>query len=97
MLHQPVEIEFDRNKSARNDQGRGLPFERAADLEWDKAIIVPDRRRDYGEERMVAIARLQGRLHVVCYIMRNQLRRIISFRKANKREERIYGQATADG
>ena len=96
MLRQLVEIEFDPNKSTRNDRERGLPFERAADVEWDKAIIVPDRRRDYGEERSLAFALLQGRLHVICFSIRGSAFRIISFRKANKREERAYGQATAN-
>ena len=59
-------------------------------------MIIPDRRRDYGEERLIAFAPMQGRLYVVCYVRRGQLRRIISFRKANKREEQVYEQAAAD-
>jgi len=50
----------------------------------------------YGEERLVAFAPLRGRLYPVCYVLRGQVRRIISFRKANKREERLYAKATAD-
>lgn len=91
-----MEIEFDPDKSAKNDKERGLPFERAAELEWDRAVIVPDRRRDYGEERSLAFAPMNGRLHVVCFSIRNGVFRIISFRKANKREERGYEQATTD-
>jgi uncharacterized protein len=50
----------------------------------------------YGEERRIAFAPMQGRLYAVCYVLRGQARRIISFRKANKREERLYAKATAD-
>jgi uncharacterized DUF497 family protein len=88
-----MEIEFDPEKSAKNARERGLPFERAADLEWDKATAYPDERNDHGERRIVAFAPMQGRLYAVCYSDRGQVRRIISFRKANKREEKAYEQA----
>jgi uncharacterized protein len=111
-----VTIEFDPAKSARNAKQRGLPFERTADLDWDAAHTIEDRRRDYRETRYVALAPLtpgftkvlredggettidsapEGRLHVVCYCIRGEARRIISFRKANKREERIYAEEKA--
>lgn len=91
-----MEIEFDPNKSAKNDKERGLPFERATELEWDRALAFADDRRDYGEQRIVVLAPMQGRLYVVCYVMRGRVRRIISFRKANKQEERAYEQAITD-
>ncbi|WP_428542243.1 BrnT family toxin [Rhodopila sp.] len=91
-----MEIEFDPDKSAKNDKQCGLPFERAAELEWDSALAVADDRHYYGGQRIVALAPMQGRLYVVCYVMRGQVRRIISFRKANKREERAYEQAITD-
>jgi uncharacterized protein len=91
-----MEIEFDPEKSAKNDRKRGLPFELVAELEWDKAHTIPDQRRDYGEERIIAFAPMQGRLHVVCFSVRGDAYRIISFRKANQREERAYEQATTN-
>ena len=76
-------------------------------MEWDRALIAIDDRQDYGEERSVALAPRAGQLYVVCYTIRpiagpgeptgaGRVRRIISFRKANKREERLYEQATID-
>ena len=91
-----VKIEFDPDKSAKNDKERGLPFELATELDWDAALVFADERQDYGEQRLNALALLHGRLHVVCFVMRGQVRRIISFRKANKREEQAYDQATHD-
>lgn len=91
-----MKIEFDPGKSAKNDRERGLPFEWTAELEWHRAVIVQDNRRDYGEERSIAYAPMRGRLHVVCFSVRGDAFRIISFRKANKREEKIYDQATTD-
>jgi len=91
-----MEIEFDPVKSAKNAKERGLPFDLAAELEWRKAVISIDDRFMYGEERRIAFAPMRGRLYTVCYVFRGQVRRIISFRKANKREERLYAKATAD-
>ena len=52
-----------------------------------------DARIDYGETRFVAtgpIAALGNRIFVVVYTWRENIRRIISFRKANDREIRKY-------
>jgi len=91
-----MEIEFDPVKSAKNAKERGLPFELAAEIEWRKAVISIDDRFMYGEERRIAFAPMKGRLYAVCYVLRGKKRRIISFRKANKQEERLYAKATAD-
>ena len=91
-----MEIEFDPVKSAKNAKERGLPFELATEIEWRKAVISIDDRFMYGEERRIAFAPMRGRLYAVCYVLRGRTRRIISFRKANKQEERLYAKATAD-
>jgi len=91
-----MEIEFDPKKSAKNEKERGLPFEQAAHMDWSKARIIRDERHNYGEERFTAYAPLNGRLHVVCYTIRGEAFRIVSFRKANKREEKAYEKATTD-
>ncbi|MCW6512303.1 BrnT family toxin [Lichenifustis flavocetrariae] len=91
-----MEIEFDPEKSAKNEAERGLPFALAAELDWQRALVFVDDRHDYGEERLIAVAPRHGRLHVVCFVDQGDVRRIISFRKANKREEKAYAEATAD-
>lgn len=89
-----MNIEFDPVKSERNERERGLPFEMVADMEWESALIGDDDRMEYGEERRVALVPLKGRVYVVCYTLREEIRRVISFRKANKREAKIYDQET---
>lgn len=91
-----MRIEFDPEKSLRNERERGLPFEMVIRLEWEKAIIATDSRKEYGEDRKVAMVPMDGRLYVVCYTRRGVAHRIVSFRKANKREEKIYEEAAAD-
>jgi uncharacterized DUF497 family protein len=41
-----MEIEFDPAKSAKNEEERSLPFELVRELEWGKARISRDDRRD---------------------------------------------------
>ena len=88
-----MRLGFDPAKSAKNARERDLPFELAAELAWERRVIYEDERFDYGETRMIALAPLHGRLHVVCYCQRGEVRWIISFRKANRREVRAYERA----
>ncbi len=90
-----MRIEFDPAKSARNANARGLSFELAADLDWDAAHTIEDQRQSYGETRYLAYAPMQGRIHVVCFCIRGGAFRIISFRKANRREEKFYAEEKA--
>jgi uncharacterized DUF497 family protein len=91
-------LEFDARKSEWNARERGLSFERAADFEWEAAVVVDDVRRDYGERRLVATGRLDGRLHVMCFVRIADGIRVISLRRANMREVLAYEQAqAADG
>jgi uncharacterized protein len=90
-----MKIGFDAEKSARNEAQRQLPFERAADFAWHDAVIIPDDRNDYPESRYVAVGYLDGSLHVLCFTPIEGGIRVISFRKANKREARRYGKPIA--
>ena len=85
-----MKIEFDPNKNQWNVKNRSLPFNRAADLDWDTAQIVKDDRKDYPEERFVAAAFLNERLHILCFTPIKGGIRVISFRKANPREVKRY-------
>jgi uncharacterized DUF497 family protein len=85
-------ITFDPAKSARNIAERGLSFERVADLDWDTAVITEDTRRDYGEPRLRVMGRLDGHLHAAVVTPRGEDLRVISFRRANRREIRRYGK-----
>jgi uncharacterized DUF497 family protein len=88
-----VDITFDPAKNARNIVERGLSFERVAELDWETAGSEEDARRDYGERRVRVFGLLGRRLHVAVVTMRGETMHVISFRKANEREVRRYGQA----
>lgn len=85
-----VEIEYDKAKDAKNRAKHSLSLEDAERLDWNAALTVPDKRRSYGEERFTASVPMAGRLHVVVFTLRGTLMRIISLRKANRRENKRY-------
>ena len=87
-----MEIEFDPEKNDRNVRERGISFEQARDFEWDGALVWRDTRRDYSEERFIALGLMGERLHSLVFTVRGDAVRIISLRKANRREELRYEQ-----
>ncbi|MCK5681253.1 BrnT family toxin [bacterium] len=89
-----MKIEYNPQKNRWNIRERNLSFEQASDLEWSTAQVIEDTRRNYAEQRFVATAYLQDRLHIICFIPVDGGIRVISFRKANPREVKRYEQAT---
>jgi len=88
-----VLIEFDPAKDAINRDKHGISLGDVARFEWGSAVTWPDVRYDYDEERMCGLGYIGVRLYFVAYIDRGHVRRVISLRKANKREERTYASA----
>ena len=84
-------IEFDPAKDERNIAKRSLSFERAAEFDFETATYMIDDRKNYGETRYIAVGVLDYRLHILCYTPIAGGIRVISFRKANVREARRYG------
>lgn len=89
-----MEITFDPVKSARNVQERGISFERAEDFKFETAIYVPDSRKEFGETRIRALGFIGTRLHALVFTMRGESLRVISLRKANRREVKKYEETT---
>ena len=83
-------------KNSKTLVERGLSFEDVVLLDWKAALIWPDTRFNYGEKRLTALLPDdQGRVHVVCFMLRIDMYWIFSFRKANAREVRKYHEKTA--
>jgi len=89
-----MHIEFDVNKNDTNMRERGLSFAKVEDFDFETAIFTQDTRRDYGEIRLRALGYLDGRIHALVFTETAKGIRVISFRKANKREVLMYEQET---
>jgi len=88
-----MELDFDPVKDVINRAKHGLSLADAALLDWETAVIWTDTRMDYGEVRMSALGYIRMRLHFVAFVYRDHVRRIITLRKANKREYNDYARA----
>jgi len=85
-----MRIEFDPAKDSANVSKHGVSLALATNLDWDAALVWVDLRFDYGEIRMTALAPETDTLYYVSFVERNQTRRIISLRRANRREVNHY-------
>ena len=85
-------IIFDPAKDVANLRKHGLSLAEAGYLEWDTALIWPDARRDYGELRLSALVLRKERLFFVAFVERKEGLRIISLRKANRKEVLKYAE-----
>lgn len=86
-----MEIEFDPAKRNATLQIRGLDMARAPDVFAGATLTVEDNRKDYGEPRYITIGFLANRMVILAWTQRGKVRRIISIRKANEREQAVYG------
>jgi uncharacterized DUF497 family protein len=54
-------ISFDPAKDVLNQEKHGTSLSEAEHLVWEEALISEDRRKAYGEKRMIAIAHPEHR------------------------------------
>lgn len=85
-----MQIEFDPAKDAANQSKHGLSLAMASELDWEAALVWVDDRFDYKETRMTALAPQTETLYCVAFVDRDAARRIISLRRANRREVKHY-------
>jgi uncharacterized protein len=91
-----VRFDFDPTKDGLNIEKHGLSLSLAERLEWEAALLWIDERQDYGETRVLALAPSTGILYYVAFVDRADVRRIMSLRRANRREVKRYVQALED-
>jgi uncharacterized protein len=82
-----VQISYDPPKRTWTLINRGLDFEDAKLVFAGLTAEIEDRRKDYGERRVICFGLLTGRLVVVGYTQRGAVRHVFSMRKANDREQ----------
>jgi uncharacterized protein len=85
-----MQIEFDPAKDAANREKHGVSLVLAGEFDWEAALVWVDERFEYNEIRMIALAPRTGILYYVAFVNRGEARRIISLRRANRREVKHY-------
>ena len=88
-----MRIEFDPTKDSANQTKHGVSLSLAEELDWDAALVWIDDRFENDEWRMIALAPKTGILYYVAFVDRGEVRRIISLRRANRREVKHYAQS----
>ena len=93
MMHTILHMEFtcDPTKNETNIRDRSLPLLAARAMFNSEMVVREDTRRVYPERRLIGYATLAGRLMVVVFCQPSDERiHIISFRKANPREQKKF-------
>ena len=88
-----MQIDFDPDKRDATLAQRGLDFARAGEVFAGVTVSAEDARFDYGEQRFTTVGVLDGRMVVMVWTPRGEVRRIISMRKANERETAKHATA----
>ena len=85
-------VEWDNRKAAANQKNHGVSFEEAATaLEDDLSITFRDPDHSLEEFRFLTFGRgATGRILVVAHTDRGEAARLISARRATRRERRAY-------
>jgi hypothetical protein len=86
----PEGFAWDEAKRRANQDKHGIDFIDALAMFDGFVVDEPDRRRDYGEERRLALGEVDGRILVVVYTRRDGNRRLISARRARADERKKY-------
>ncbi len=82
--------EWDPKKNSTNLKKHGIAFEFAQELFLGPFMAKVDSRKDYGEERKIALGAVEGFVLLAVYTMREERIRLISARTANEEERRTY-------
>lgn len=95
--HPAYRFEWDENKNRQNIRKHGFDFADAEAMFCGILLFSPDVREDYGETRWVGIGTIGERTAVVVFTERGpKTIRIISLRKATRRERKQYKKAIQD-
>lgn len=99
MYIKKARIEFDLAKNRPNAAKHGVALDQAGELEWDWLLCRPDTRRDYRELRElreIGFAPIGEDVFCVVFVQRGDVFRVISLRRASRKEVRSYASALED-
>jgi len=85
-----MEFEWDEAKHAKTLRERGIGFDDGARIFGQPVLAWEDTRRDYGEDRFRAIGETDGDILHVAFTWRGNVLRIISVRRASRKEAQLW-------
>jgi hypothetical protein len=89
-----VKFEWDESKNRANIRKHGFDLGDAEEMFRGLLVVNPDTREDYGEKRWIGIGTIRGRIVYVVFAERGpEIIRVISLRKATRREYKQYEKA----
>ncbi len=91
-----MRFEWDLAKDTANQRKHGIGFREAAEIFRGFVVIAEDKRRDYGEQRFIALGEYDGEVIRLIFTERGRDIRVISAWKANRNDRKSYQKARAD-
>lgn len=85
-----MKYEWDNNKNQKNIERHGIDFQDAYLIFEQPILVKVDNRKDYGEKRLIGLGILFEVVVVIVFTNRGNAIRVISIRRANKNERKIY-------
>lgn len=89
-----MQYEWDEAKRQTNITKHHVDFCDIEKFVWESAHILEDNRFDYRERRWLALGYINERVYSIAFTLRDEVVRLISLRKANKREVKLYERNT---
>jgi uncharacterized protein len=90
-MTEEVEFEWDPAKDPANQRKHNVPFLKAIDVFKDpRQLERLDDSEDYGEDRWIGLGCVEQMILTVVFTLRGQRIRLISARRANRDEQRVY-------
>ena len=86
------DFDFDLAKDKLNRARHGLSLAFARKLVWEEALVWLDHRYEYDEIRMIGLVPEGNTLYYVAFVDRNEIRRVISLRYAERKEINHYAK-----
>lgn len=87
-----MKFEWDAAKARINQTKHRVKFDIVSRFDFANALISVDDLIDHGEERLVATGLIDADVYVLVYVERPDSLRVISLRKATRREIEEYVQ-----
>ncbi|HTM63102.1 MAG TPA: BrnT family toxin [Gammaproteobacteria bacterium] len=85
-----MRFDWDGSKNETNIQRHGIDFHDAHLIFKEPILIRVDTRKNYNEVRLIGLGKLFGVNVVIIFTKRVNTIRVISIRRANRNERKIY-------